>query len=517
MYMITQQESIGKAEALFHQMVAFVQRAIVSGELRIDDVERALFDQSLGVCRELLAEFIAAAGDGDHGLTVMHEGQTLNRSEEKKSKPYRSIFGVLNVERYVYAPGEKKKVAWAPVDAHLGLPAGEQSYVLEDWTMRVCVKESYEEGVGSLRDLLGVKTSVRAAEVMTRCMGEHSDSFSESKAAVDLDSEEEILVLAADGKGVPMRRPLEQRLREQRQAADEARGDRPSNDADAGDDNFEDEATGQKKKRLGRGEKRTRKQMAYVGAVYSIAPFERSADDVVDEFRRKQRQPDRPRPQNKQVLAEMTRFREGEVINGQVQCFARLAWSAIARAGAEKPLVCLMDGQKSLWALKESWFSRAVGVLDIFHVMERLWKVAHAFHEEGSREAELQVERHLRLLLEGKVACVIGLYKRMLDQRHLPTAKAKPVHETIGYLQNNKQYMKYDEYLAAGYPIGTGVVEGACRHFVKDRMELAGMRWEIEGAQAMLSLRAFYLNDQWDDFIEHRIENEQQSLYGQAA
>ncbi len=75
--------------------------------------------------------------------------------------------------------------------------------------------------------------------------------------------------------------------------------------------------------------------------------------------------------------------------------------------------------------------------------------------------------------------------------------------------------MRYDEYLAAGYPIASGVIEGACHHFVKDRMEGAGMRWELEGAQAMLSLRAIYLNGQWDDFIAYRVVREQASLYGE--
>ena len=112
---------------------------------------------------------------------------------------------------------------------------------------------------------------------------------------------------------------------------------------------------------------------------------------------------------------------------------------------------------------------------------------------------------------------MIGVYKLKLDEVKLNAGKAKTVGETITYFENNKQYLKYDEYLAKGYPIGTGVVEGACRHFVKDRMELAGMRWEIEGAQAMLSLRAIYLNDQWDDFIEYRIQAEQESLYAKAA
>ena len=73
--------------------------------------------------------------------------------------------------------------------------------------------------------------------------------------------------------------------------------------------------------------------------------------------------------------------------------------------------------------------------------------------------------------------------------------------------------MRYDEYLAAGYPIGSGVAEGACRHLVKDRMEQTGMRWTVAGAQAMLHVRALYVNDQWDDFLEFRVEQEQARLY----
>lgn len=511
--MIAQRKSIGKAEADFQKMVGFVKNAGESGELRIDEVERELFSQLLALGYDLLEAFAAAAGDGDHGETVERQGQTLRRSEQKMTKPYRSIFGVLSIERYVYAPGAKKRVEWAPVDAQLGLPAGEQSYVLEDWMQRICVKESFAEAVGSLRDLLGVKTSARAAEVMARNLAAYGESFNDTQAGFSPDTEKEILVLTADGKGVPMRRPLEQRLHEH-QAAAAATGKEPSRDAYP--PNSPPDAP-PKPKRLKRGEKRTRKQMAYVGAVYSIAPFQRTAEDVVDELRRNQRQADRPRPQNKQVFAEMTRFRENEVINGQVRCFARLAWSAIHRAASTKTLICLMDGQRSLWDLKESWFRRALGILDIFHVLERLWHVAHAFHGEGSREAERQVERHLRLVLEGKVRCVIGLYQRWLGQHRIKGGAAKTVREAITYFDNNKQYMKYHEYLAAGYPIGTGVAEGACRHFVKDRMELAGMRWEIEGAQAILSLRAFYLNDQWDEFIVHRIHTEQNRLYAQAA
>jgi len=509
--MMTLGESIGKAEAAFQQTLAFVSTAAESGKLRADEVERTLFRSLLQVGQHLLQAFLDAAGDGDHGETVEHQGQTLRRSEGQRTKAYRSIFGVLSVERYVYALGPKRKALWLPVDAKLGLPAGEQSYVLEDWVQRLCVKESFHEGVASLRDLLGVSTSERAAEVMTRAMAAHAESFSVRQAPADAGAEEALLVVTADGKGVPMRRPLEERLRAHQAAAAPPTAERAEDAPPA------EAEPAPKRKRLQRGEKRTRKQMAYVGAVYSIAPFVRTAEQVVHEVCRKERQAERPRPCHKQVFAEMTRFREAEVLNGQERCFARLAFSAVRRMGVATTLICLMDGQRSLWALKESWFSRAIGILDLFHVMERLWQVAHAFHGEGTDSAEQQVSQHLRLLLEGKVGYVIGLYKRKLSEDKLKSAPATVVREVITYFENNKQYMKYDEYLAQGYPIGTGVVEGACRHFVKDRMEMAGMRWEIEGAQAMLSLRALYLNDQWDAFVEYRIQIEQNSLYAQAA
>ena len=73
--------------------------------------------------------------------------------------------------------------------------------------------------------------------------------------------------------------------------------------------------------------------------------------------------------------------------------------------------------------------------------------------------------------------------------------------------------MKYDEYLAKGYPVGSGVIEGACRSFVKDRMELAGMRWSEAGAEAMLELRSIKVNNKWDDFWKYFTAKEKGKLY----
>ena len=107
---------------------------------------------------------------------------------------------------------------------------------------------------------------------------------------------------------------------------------------------------------------------------------------------------------------------------------------------------------------------------------------------------------------------IAGLRRRLSGGKFGGPEK-KVVKSAVEYLANNRQHMRYDESLAAGYPIGSGVAEGACRHLVKDRLEQTGMRWTVEGAQAMLHVRALYLNDQWEDFIEFRAEREQTRLY----
>jgi hypothetical protein len=337
-----------------------------------------------------------------------------------------------------------------------------------------------------LHALLGLAPSQRATERMSRQMAQPAEAFRSQQPAPPPQEEAQLLVTTADGKGVPMRRPLEERVR---------RGPR-----------------------RGKGEKANTKQMAYVGAVYTIDRFRRTADDVVDEIARKQRSTDRPAPRHKQVWAEMTRVKESESCTGRERLFAEMAIAAHERDPTRrKTLICLMDGEAALWAVQDEWLPRAVGILDLFHVLERLWGVAHVVHREGSREAAEFVSRHLRWLLEGQVGRVIGRFKRLRDEHALRGAKRRVVTMAIGYYENNRRHMRYDEYLAAGYPIGSGVAEGACRHVVKDRLEQTGMRWTVPGAQAILHLRAIYLNGHWDDFVNYRIEAEQARLYTQTA
>jgi len=482
---MTQERAFLKSREQLQAIEAYVEEASSQGE-RIDKVERELFSQLLLIGQTLLTGFVAAQGDGDAGPTLEQEDRTLRRSEARHTRRYLSIFGELTISRWVYAEREGQKVEAAPLDARLSLPADEFSYVLEDWQQRLCVKESFHEAVTSLRALLGVAPSERAAEQMNQRLTRHAERFHLHRGTPPSKEEGELLVATADGKGVPMRRPLPERVR-----------------------------TGP---RRGKGEKANKKQMAYVGAIYSIDRYRRTANDVLEEVQRRERRKDRPAPQHKRVWAEMTRVREGEPCAGRVQLFAELAVACHERNPRhEKTLICLLDGEAGLWSMREQWLGYSVGVLDLFHVLERLWLVAHCLHPEKSRAAEAYVTHHLRLLLEGKVGYVIGNFKRLINEQQVRGAQCKAVQAVITYYENNREHMRYDEYLAAGYPIGSGVAEGACRHLVKDRLEQTGMRWTVAGAQAMLYSRAIYLNGQWDDFLEYRIQSEQNALYRRSA
>ena len=214
------------------------------------------------------------------------------------------------------------------------------------------------------------------------------------------------------------------------------------------------------------------------------------------------------------MRAELSRSIDGVEVNAKERIFEWLADQVRLRnADGTKPVVCVMDGERALWTTLADTIDDVVGVLDIFHVLERLWQAAHCFHPEGSQEAQAFVTDRLLRLLRGEAGYVIGGLKQMTTKQKLKGRRAKQMSAVIGYLQRNRRFMRYDEYLAAGYPIGSGVAEGACRHLVKDRMELTGMRWRIPGAQAMLDLRAVYINGDWDSFQEHRVEEERRRLY----
>jgi len=480
--MMTQEQLILKAQDQFEQVQHFIRQACSEGR-RIDQVESDLWGQMLQLGRRLLEGYVAGYQQGDMGPTLEHDGRVLRRLDQPHVRRYVSVFGALEIPRYVYGTRETQKHEVIPLDAILALPESEFSYILQDWDQGLCVKNSYSESQGTIQRILRIEQSVLSLEQMNGQMASAVDGFWAHPPGAT-EAEGSILVLTADGKGVPMRR----------------------------------EGPGAPPVRRMKGQKANAKRQACVGGVYTIAPFVRRVEDVVNEVLRAQRQAQRPPPQNKKLRAELSRPIDGQEVNGKERIFSWFAEQIHGRNGeGRKPMVVVCDGDRALWE-KVKWLMQVVGlpivcVLDLYHVLERLWSAAYCFHPEGSDEAQAFVAERLERVLEGKVGYVIGGLKQMQTKHKLNKSKRDQLSKVITYLENNRSYMRYDVCLSQGYPIGSGVVEGACRHVVKDRMEGTGMRWCVPGAQAMLHLRAIHLNGDWDAFQQYRIKTATQTLY----
>ena len=268
--------------------------------------------------------------------------------------------------------------------------------------------------------------------------------------------------------------------------------------------------------RLQPGEKKHAKRMATVAAVYAVAPFVRSPEEFLASLMprqpgdktkkaRKAKTPAvRPRPVAKRVWASLER-EPAEVIAEAMLEAERHDPERVKR------WVVLVDGAETQLDLVEAG-AAAYGVdvtviLDIIHVVEYVWKAAHVFHREGSPELACWAWTRVRDILAGKASRVAASMRRAATVAGLPRDTRKPVDTCADYLLKYAPYLHYDRYLAAGYPIATGVIEGACRHLVRDRMELTGARWRLVGAEAVLKLRALRASGDFDaywDFHEAR-------------
>lgn len=481
-------DNINELAKMADDLATFVRQAAVEGTAA-HEVEKDIWQRVLAMGRQATGHFFRMQGDGDVGETVeMPDGREVQRLPEPHRRTYHSIFGPFTLSRFVYGTREGQRIELVPLDGRLQLPEGEYSYVLQDWAGTLCVEHAFGRTAETLEAILGLSLSVDGLEGMSRKMGESVEGFRASLEKPPAKEEGEILVVTADGKGIPMRRPADQR------------------------------PVGARRKK---GEKANKKQMATLGCVYTVDPKHRTPEDVVEAlFRERSPRSEgtvEPVAQHKRVWSSLSYDEEDTHVDAETEVFTWMAREADARRREGQPMVCLMDGQRSLWTSCATHLPRGdvVEVLDFLHATSYLWDAAYLFHAEGSAAASAFVRDRTLRLLRGEVGYVIGGLRQMATKRGLSAAKRKTLTRICNYFHRNRDRMRYDEYLAAGYPIASGVIEGACRHLVKDRMERAGMRWTIDGAQAMLDLRSTYINDQWSTFQAHRIRAETRRLYPQ--
>jgi hypothetical protein len=472
-----------KLDAVFADLKQAIVTAARAGTA-VHEVEKELWKIVLQIGRQSLGMFFRLLGPGDLGETMeLPDGRICYRLPELHRRRYVAIFGEYELERAVYGSREGQAIEYVPLDNRLQLPKGVFSYLLQDWDQGFCVEDAFGVASTTVGRILGLQQSVDSLEHMNVEMAQDTEAFRLNRPEPEPASEGEIIVASADGKGIVMRRSPE----------DPPPAAHPS-----------------------KGDKLSKKKMGVVGTVYTVDPYVRTPEQVVAAlFRDKQeaKPPPRPKPQNKRVWASLEQ--EGKLC-GQRAVFLWLLWEVALRdLQCAKILVCLHDGQESLWEARAKYLRHvhSVDILDLLHVTPRIWKAAHVFYAEGSDEAEQFVRVLLLRVLQGKAAGVIRGLREMASKRGIKGSKKTTLTKVCTYLHNNLERMHYDEYLAKGLPIATGVIEGACRHLVKDRMERAGMHWRLEGAQAMLDLRSTYVTGDWDEYQQFRIERERKELY----
>jgi hypothetical protein len=463
----------------FQELIEFVTHA-ESKTRTAYEVELKLFRSLLTLGAELLRLFfVQRAAERPEAPVYQPDGTSLSYHSLRRTT-YVSVFGKIQFQRHYFYAAEKEGVC--PLDAELSLPPRCYSDLLRDWAEYCTTTESYGESNQILKRILDLSISKLALETGVQEDAVDVETFYEHKPVPPPQEEDAILVVQADGKGVPMVR----------------------------------KETAPRVARRGKGKKRTKKKEAVVTASYTIAPYSRTPEQVVERLMREKEEHEegpegsendasRPVPVGKEVRA---------TLDGKDSAFEQLVARVTQRDGAHiEQRVALTDGDDALQRQMEGRLSTFTLVLDIIHASEYLWAAANAVLGEQHPERNVWVRDRLLLILSDETEAVIQDLEATLETSSLSDSQRDTLSTTIGYYRRNLPYMRYGSYLADGWPIGTGVVEGACGHLVKDRMEHSGMRWTRAGAQAMLDLRAVRINDDWDTYQTFHRQCQHQRLY----
>jgi hypothetical protein len=466
----------GKNQA--EELFGFVEK--MAFKYSASEMEKAIFTRAMEIGLFALKAYFAVKGTGDIGSElVLSNGIKLKKQRVFSGRDYFSIFGKLKVPRTCYR--KEGEAGVMPLDAEANLPERCYSYLLQEWMNVFSIRETFGESHQSVYKLLGLDISPSRFEIVSRESSRNYEQFYDEKEPPESESEGELEVIGFDGKGVPVIKKEAAKL----------------------------------KSRQGKGEKRQKKKEAMVGVSYTVNRNIRMAEEVAknlvypEESRKKLDKESLPaRGSNIRRIASLEQTKE-EVVKQIVKDVHT------RNPDQSRPLVVVMDGALHLWSLVALLLKgiKYTGILDIIHVVEYLWKAVNAMNGEKCSSNKQWVHEHLLYILEGHVGWVIVILKKIVDTKKFSKSRKKAIMDVIRYFENHREWMQYDKYLKAGYPVGSGVVESTCGHTVKDRMEGAGRRWSIEGAESTLLLRSVYTSNDWNAYWASHMKIERDRLY----
>lgn len=483
---LSEVEPFAASQRLFDGLVGFLSGTAAAG-LTHEQLEQRLAADGREICRQLLQDHLDLRACREPRLAQVVDAAGVARpaAEAGHTRALATVFGAVQVRRLAYRA--KGAANLHPADAALNLPAEKHSHGLRQLAAVEATRGSYGEAAAALSRSTGVRIGKRQLEALAeRAAVDFADFYAQRSAAAA--DQADVLVLSADGKGVVMRPDAL----------------RPAT-AKAANTSSTKLAT-----RLSKGEKRNRKRMAELAAVYDLTPVPRTSTDILSADEHTGPPPQAPKAKNKWVTASV------------VDDAATVIAAAFDEAERRDPdhtrsWVALVDGNNHqitrIHAEAKSRGLTITVVVDFIHVLEYLWAAAWCFYHEGDQAAEAWVRQKALAVLDGKAGIVAAAIRRKATTGKLPAAARAKADAAADYLHHKRRYLDYPTALTRGWPIATGIIEGACRHVVRDRMDLTGARWGLAGAEAILKLRAIRANGDWDDYWTRHLTQERRRVH----
>ena len=436
---------------------------------------RRMFQDHLG---------LRAATESRLDAVLDAEAVTHGAVETGHRRPLATIFGEVDVERLAYRHRGHPNLY--PSDAVGNLPVERHSHGLRRLAAVEASRGSFEEAGDALERATGVHVAKRQVEALAGRATVDVEEFYASRAHTEA-AAGDVLVLSADGKGIVMR-PDALRPATARAAA---------------------AARNKLECRLSKGEKRNRKRLAEVGAVYDLTPVVRGPADVLAS-KAGEAPPAAPRAKAKWVTAS--------VVEDAAAVIAQVFDEAERRdPHHRRRWVALVDGNNHqidrIQAEAKARGTNVTIVVDLVHVLEYLWGAVWSFFAEGDPTAEAWVRDRALAVLEGNAREVAAGIRRRATATRLSKHQRLNADRCATYLVNKADYLDYPTALAEGWPIASGVIEGTCRFLVADRMDITGARWSVDGAEAVLKLRAVRANDHFRDYWQFHLARERHRVH----
>ena len=477
-------DPFARSREQFETMLSWLSDA-ETDELEHSQLEERLLTDGRELKRRMLEDKLELRAFREQRLDEVADSAGVVRGavERDHERVLSSVFGPVTVRRLAYRHRGSQNLYVA--DAQLNLPKERPSHGVRRLAAVESSKGSFEEGTEQVRERTGLQISKRQVEELARSAAADFDDFYASQACSAGDPDA-VLVISCDGKGIVMRPD----------------GLRPQTAKAA------QRAAPKLTTRLSRGEKRNRKRIAEVGAVYEVKPQPRTPQQVLASTAEKTL----PAPKAKRKWLTASVVEDAATVVGKV-----FDEACRRNPGHERTWVALVDGNNhQIERIKAEANRRGVEVrivVDLVHVLEYLWSSAWSFFTEGDPAAERWVAEKALAVLEGKAGIVAASIRRKATRLGLDAEKRAKADRAADYLHNKQPYLDYPTALKNGWPIATGVIEGACRHLVKDRMDRTGARWGLEGAEAVLKLRAIRSNGDFENYWRFHLAQEQRRIH----